>query len=532
MAKDIHVHTDQEIAQNEGRTVADETQGQDPDALYAQGMAHYRDRHWQKARGCFERVKTLQPDNRRIDALLRELDMFIKLASVEARPTAQEEIGGHAKAPSIPETMPPSDSDRESSAPIFEQERILESSGPRWWIWPIVLLLAATMVGGAYMVLVDPFELFQSDQHLEVRCRSQDVAQNWSAALEECSKWVAVAPDNPEALNLLEKAKAMLYEEALNYERAGDLDQALERYRRLERYDPDYKDVRERITEIERRLDLDGQIDEACQRIDSRDYARGISMLLDVRAADPEYRPGKVSDCLIKAYKGSARRDLDLAAGELKPASISKPMEPTYAVTQGILDWVSSAGRFWGQALEEQPTSSEIRQEHELSQLLFQGLGHYSDWGWQDAIEALETIYQRDAGYFGGKAALVLCDAHLHLGEFLLSAENYEDALAQFEAMQAMDVCDSELAVARADEAGLPLTPTATPTNTPTATPTLTPTLTQTPTETPTPEPTETPTPEPPTPEPTQQHSGGGGSRPQPTAPPPPPPTEEPPPRR
>ena len=149
-------------------------------------------------------------------------------------------------------------------------------------------------------------------------------------------------------------------------------------------------------------------------------------------------------------------------------------------------------------------------------------------------MEALEAIYQRDAGYFGGKAALVLCDARLHLGEFLLAGENYEAALAQFEAMQAMAVCDNELAAARADEAGLPLTPTPTPTNTPTATPTNTPTNTPPPTQTPTPVP---PTPVPtntPMPEPTQPSGGGGGGSqpPAPTSPPPPPPTEEPPPRR
>jgi tetratricopeptide (TPR) repeat protein len=535
MNENVHVRADQEIMEEE-QVAIDEVQEQDPESLYAQGMAHYRQRRWQQARSCFEHVKELQPDYRGIDALLRELDIFIQLESVECRPAA-EEAGGRTRASTAFGTASPLTGDRELLTPIPEEELIMMSSGPRWWIWPIVLVLAAALVSGAYMILVDPFGLFETDQHLEVRCRSQDVAQNWGAAIEECSRWLVSAPDNPEAINFLYKAETRLYEEALSYERAGHIDQALTRYRRLENHDPDYKDVGERIAELERRQDLDRQLAEARRRLDSRDYARAISTLLDLREADTEYRPGTISDYLIEAYIGSARRDLELAMAELQPATNNnnkgedEAAEPTYVVTQSILNWVSNAVNNWNQAFEVRP-NSEYKQEQELAQLLLQGLKRYSDWGWQDAVSALEIIHQRNPGYFGGKAALLLCDARLHLGNFLLSGSNYEAALAQFETMQDMAVCDGNLALARAEEAGLPLTPTATPTNTPTPTPTFTPTQTPTPTMTPTPEPTSTPEPEPTdVPEPTPEEHGPAPQprRPDPTKPPEPEPTREPP---
>ena len=55
-----------------------------PEALYKEGMAYYRRRRWSEAKDCFERVRALQPNRRGIEALLRELEIFLQLESVEA----------------------------------------------------------------------------------------------------------------------------------------------------------------------------------------------------------------------------------------------------------------------------------------------------------------------------------------------------------------------------------------------------------------------------------------------------------------
>lgn len=58
----------------------------DPDDLYEQGLAHYRQRHWREAQECFRRVQEAEPGRRGVEALLRELEMFISLEGTEELP--------------------------------------------------------------------------------------------------------------------------------------------------------------------------------------------------------------------------------------------------------------------------------------------------------------------------------------------------------------------------------------------------------------------------------------------------------------
>jgi hypothetical protein len=63
----------------------------DADALYRQGMAHYRAREWLQARECFRRLRSLAPERRGIDSLINELEHFIRLEEVRpavARPSS------------------------------------------------------------------------------------------------------------------------------------------------------------------------------------------------------------------------------------------------------------------------------------------------------------------------------------------------------------------------------------------------------------------------------------------------------------
>ncbi|UCC77447.1 MAG: tetratricopeptide repeat protein, partial [Anaerolineales bacterium] len=56
---------------------------EDADALYAEGMAHYRRREWEDARRCFARLKSIAPGRRGVDALLNEVDIFIQLQDMQ-----------------------------------------------------------------------------------------------------------------------------------------------------------------------------------------------------------------------------------------------------------------------------------------------------------------------------------------------------------------------------------------------------------------------------------------------------------------
>ena len=61
----------------------DETGG--TEALYHQGMRCYRLRRWREARAHFAALKQLHPHWPDIDALLAEVDMFIRLDTLDAR---------------------------------------------------------------------------------------------------------------------------------------------------------------------------------------------------------------------------------------------------------------------------------------------------------------------------------------------------------------------------------------------------------------------------------------------------------------
>lgn len=258
----------------------------DPEELYSQGMAYYRRRQWQQARACFEQLHALQPTRRGIEPLLNELDIFIKLDSVEHG--TQEELlpdGGEA-------------------ASAAEQGVRGQRKRHGWWVGALVLGIVAGVVGGVYLYAQGLLPFLTPDhqtQSLRNQCQSFSVAQRYCRALEVCSELATVVPEDPEALNGVEKAKAKLYDEALAYAKANAVGSALENLRCISDYDPDYKDVRTLIEELLVRQELDQQYQEARGYIDTRAYGEAAKRLLTLRAVAPEYRPGAISDDLYEA---------------------------------------------------------------------------------------------------------------------------------------------------------------------------------------------------------------------------------------
>lgn len=479
----------------------------DPEALYSQGMAHYRRRHWSDARECFQRVKTLQPNRRGIDALLRELDIFLQLESVEEGATS----AGLIERPVAGE---------EGRALEQAQE---PASSPRWWLALVVLLTVIVVVGGVlwYSLGLPPFSRDESEQSLRNLGQAYLVAQQHDKALAAYARLIAIVPGDPEALNGLEKAKRELYNEALAYERGNDLSSALKTLERIVEVDPDYKDVASRVENLRLRSKLGELYEEAVKYLDGQAHGQAIRKLLEIRNLAPEYRPGTVSDDLFEAYVARATQHLEHAAQLLKPAPNPKPSEPLYAVTVEILTRIRDARSDLAKALEERPDNQEATLAISLAERLHEGLERYSDWAWKESIVALTEIYGIDPAYLSGKAAAVLCDAHLKLGDFHSASGDYQAALGEYEEMARMVECDPELAGARAQDAASHLTPTPTATLTPSptrrATNTRRPTFTHTPaptwtrTATPTPPPQATsqskPTSQPkePTPKPTKK---------------------------
>ena len=477
----------------------------DADGLYVEGMAYYRRRQWREAKRCFEKVKALQPSRRGIDALLRELDIFLRL----------ESIGGPEPSRADNERAPVETplSNGASIRTVADSEEREAGSGTRWWIGLVVAIAALLLVGLVYVVLSSGWPLGganRSQQSLRNLGQAYLIAQQYSKAVDVYSRLVQIAPDDPEALNGFQKALKGLYNEALEYEKSGNLEEALRRYRVLSEIGSGFRDVAERLETLELRAALAERYVKAREYLARQAYGDAEKELLGIRDQDPEYRPGTISDDLFEVYMGRAARSLDLAAEELQPAQQAKPAEPSYSVTDSMLSKIRAAIRDLGRALDERPTSSVAKVAAQLAANLNAGLEMYNDWAWKESIEPLALVYGVDQEYFAAKAALVLCDAYRHLGDFYQQNGEFELAVKEFQSMESIEACDQDLAATRSSQAGAPLTPTVLPT------------ATLRPTSTRTPPPTWTPVPPTPAPSPPPSSSGGksdGGptSKPKPT---------------
>lgn len=158
--------------------------GEDADALYAQGMAHYRRREWEDARECFARLWAIAPDRRGVGVLLDEVDMFIQLEAM--RPGEEETIPVSAEAEARKD---------QPAAGSVPHGPVTDRAGGRRIRWlPVGAVLAVLAV----IILLIPGE--DQDQLLFYywRCQSAMNAKSpdYSAAVEYCREALRLATDD------------------------------------------------------------------------------------------------------------------------------------------------------------------------------------------------------------------------------------------------------------------------------------------------------------------------------------------------
>jgi tetratricopeptide (TPR) repeat protein len=464
----------------------------DPDALYDLGMAYYRRRHWRQAKACFEQLHALQPTRRGVEALLRELDIFLQLEAVEADTAAEAAL--ERSTPNVEAALT---EEGQTQAGQDPQAPLDEGPGPRhrWWLAPLILVIAAVIVGAVYFLASGPFAPQESETGLRNRMQSYLVAQRYCQALEVATKLVALVPGDPEALNAIDKSKGRLYDEAADYARINDTEHAMANLTCIYQYDLAYKDVPSLIESLKLRDQLADLYRQAREDyMGTGAYGDAIKILLQIRALDATYRPGTISDDLYEAYMGEARQWLDLVRDDLQPAGSASSGQPRYDVSDETLTKVREVSRAFDRALSERPSDATALQAKAQAEALYDGLQRYIDWTWSECVAKLTDIYGQAPDYLSGRLAALLCDASLQLAGAHYQRQEYAEALAIYQTMAAMPACDAVLVQTLTYEAALPLTPTATPTETPmptaTETPTLAPTRTSTPVRTRTPRPT------------------------------------------
>jgi len=487
-------------------TPGDDEIGLSADALYEQGMTHYRRREWRQAKEAFARLQKLQPDRRGISALLDEINIFLRLQSLEPQGNSEAET---------PEIAQPARAAR---------DRFATRAAPRrrtWWPWALAAGLIAAIAIVA-MVVLPPLMSGQSEaQRLWIQGQAHYNSGNYARAAEVLEELVAMAPTayDIQANALLGKARK-LRDVKLYYNKAQESkaqEQWTEAAKELEAFAQTCQQMGN-IPETDLRRACQGARDEIptllqkAQLADlykqgrtayvNQDWGAAAEAFQRVRELDPEYKKDEVRNYLFASYLTYGTNLIEAMGNSVDEVELAKELfDKAAAIRQD----------------DSRPTEeSRLAADYLAALKAF----YAEDWGTVRA--RLHSLDQQRPGYAGGRVTGLLCTANVRLGDQAYERGDGKAALAYYREVLAIEGCDHSEAEIKERKLYLemyPLTATPTATSTPTATlaPTHTPTptvtrvdtatptvsrtrppLTKTPTATPTPRPL-TSTPRPPT---------------------------------
>lgn len=453
----------------------------DADALYAEGMAHYRRREWDKARQCFLRLKAIAPDRRNVDALLSEVDLFIQLQEMQ---------------PGRRGTMPPRAKVEEARAEPASRKVPALPLERRQRRWPLLLAVLAVLLiafSALYVTgMLDPLLNSQRQTRVQSLVNQGRAALNigdYDRAVAAFGEALALAPNSEEVQTWYAKAQRFqqmnyLYTQAEADIAAANWDSALEKLEKVIALDPTFKDTRAKIDFVKSQKTLDARFVEAKGYFEQGNWKEAIDILEQLRETAPNFRASEVQQTLFYAY---FRNGVEILAG-----------------AGDSLELMGQAIQSFDRALLIFPDDKTALTERRLADLYRQGYFFFSQKNWPQAVLVLQQIFSVRPSYMDGRVTTMLCTSYLRLGEAYQMAGDLEQALLQYRNVLAIEGCDHVEAAMREREVYLalyPPTPTPTKTRTPTRTPQPTPTVIATAT----PEPTAPPPPSrpaPPTPTP------------------------------
>ncbi len=486
-----------------------------PEALYEQGMVHYRRREWIEARDCFRQLKLLEPNRKAIDDLLDDLNLFIQLQSMRA---PAESAGAAAASPAGPAPAGAS-AEQRSVRPAAPRRR----AKPILWIALAALLVIAVAAGAVFAGGLLPLRpsTAQEVTNLYNRGQARLAVGDYEGAITTFQDLLQIAPENREAQAGLERAKRLktlsqLYAEAQRFIAAEEWDAASEKLKSILELDPSYQDAFEMSSRVERQRRLIALFEQGKTNYDLKSWGAAFADFEQLRTLDPTFRTAAVQEFLFNAYVNDALSLIERAGESVEP--------------------LKDANQRFSSALSINPRDKRATEERRLLTLYLDGRVAFSKANWDETITKVRDVYNARPDYAAGWAARTLYNAYVQRGNQYMVIKNCQAALDDYRQAVALDgVEDKTLAKAGQTQAqGCAATPTPTYTPTISPTPTTTSTLTFTPSPT-RPPATETPirptnTPAPPTNTPAPQPT----KEPPPTREPtqPPAPTKEPTPPR
>ena len=358
------------------------------DALYEQAMFYYRRREWPKARELFGRVKTIQPDRRGIDALLDEIEIFVRLESLE---------------PQRPKEAVSSEVRKETSA---------ARSAPRRARWPVFLvvslLLIVAAVTAGFVIMRWPQQ--NDAERLWILAQAYYNSGGYDKSTETLTKLLTLSP-NPydvEAKALLEMAKRLSdiksrYQKAVALKAQEQWEEAAQELRAFNDLcqrpgnsipDPELRracqDAAGELPGIERKAQLASLYVEGKTLYDRQEWERAAEVFQKLQVTDPEYKKDEVTGYLYVTYLSHGERLIEVAGN--------------------AADQVELAIDLFQRASKIRPNDTRPSDDLNMAKAYLQALNAFHASNWTLVSAQAENIYRQLPNYAGGAR----CRAALH----------------------------------------------------------------------------------------------------------------------
>ena len=411
---------------------------------YDEGLAHLQRGDWAAAQACFTALLARYPEDQALKSLIKETEL--RIAAEKERP----------------KTRPW----RKLSVIRRWGRRIILAAG---------IVLVAMLVRQVYLQRIVPQQQLRiaeaKQESLLDEARAALARGDFEAAERAFRAVLLEKPDDAQAAAGLAEAQrqaALLadYQMATSLEAEGKAEEAMALYQSIRERAPVYRDVPQRISQLERMRQLEEVFAEAEAHFQAERWSEAITAYEKVRKLDGRYQREVVEDRLFNCY---------LALG--KSLINSRPDSP-----QRVRDAVTA----FNNALTLRPREETATTERQFARSYLDALAPYEDKKWEEAIALLRPLYDQRPDYLGGLLVEQLYHAYLALGDGYRAKDDLLRAWETYRQAAGLGLDDTSEASRKAHEVALIMTPTPTPT--PTATPTVTPT--DQPTATPTPEPT------------------------------------------
>lgn len=294
------------------------------------------------------------------------------------------------------------------------------------------------------------------------------------SAMAKISEIEAVDPEYPGLAAAKDEAARLQaldtqYAEALALIDADDLLGALVILEEIERQEPYYRDVKNRIITIQDQTLLGEQLREADGYFGNEEWVEAADAYYSLYSLNPDYQTAHVEDRLFTSYVNAADSLLNNAESLeaiqqvedfFERALALRPQDPEVKDKQNrvrsmieeklfrsyvflaqtaiveetnTLEALRIADKYFTEALRLKPNDPDVTLQRELAHKFVSGQDNLLNSSYGGAIADMEYILSRDPGYAGGAARQTMYEAYVARGDSAMAIGNFDAALEDFQ---------------------------------------------------------------------------------------------------